>query len=467
MTPPDKKRPFEFSKPDRYSRLFRPASSAIAPTDSHLERLAWLMCDKYVPEQAPPRLLLPAAYTYFGQFVDHDMTYEGPSVDKDGSPQEPFEIPNLRQNWLNLDSLYGDGPGTVAEGIYTADGASFNVPEVVVGGKVAFDLPLDASTGHPLAADPRNVENVIVRQLHAMFLRLHNKAITDRSASFSEARLRVTHQYQWLVREHFLKEISDSTIYDRIIVEPLFDWQGQFSIPVEFSRAAFRFGHSMVRSGYGLGPGNVHVSLCSLFGGKNSAGAILSKHAVPWIRFFDSEHERSMFIDTSIESPLFDVPHSSTNLFKTSPLPGSTNTNVSPCGHNGLVLPHATLQRGAMARLPSGQSVHAELFGGSIQLQGINYDPYADVKRCDLEEEIPLWYYVLLEAETSGKGLRLGPVGSCIVGEVIEGALWANKKSYLNVHGRSWEPCPWDFNGGEKPIRTLRDVAVVVGLVPP
>lgn len=470
-TPPDKKTPFAFSEPDGYSRLFRPATSVVAPTDPRLECLAWSMRKKYYPDPGPEDSLLPAAYTYFGQFIDHDMTYEGPSVDKDGSPMEPHDIPNLRRNWLNLDSLYGDGPGTVPEGIYAADGTLFNVSEVFVAGKLAFDVPLDASTSHPLAADPRNIENAILRQLHAMLLKLHNKAVKDRSASFSEARLRVTHQYQWLVRNDFLKNISDSPIYNGILVEPLFDWKGRFSIPVEFSRAAFRFGHSMVRESYGLGPSNAAVSLCTLFGGRNSLGPIPSKHTVIWSRFLTPRQETSNFIDTSVVSPLFDVPHSSTQLFKTSVLPGSTNRNpsASPCGNNGLVLPHATLQRGATAQLPSGQSVYAELFGGSTQFQGISYDPYADLKKCQLEKEIPLWYYVLLEAERHGKGLRLGPVGSRIVGEVIEGALLANKESYLNVHkdDPSWKPDKWKYGDGEWEINTLRDVAIVVGLMNP
>jgi hypothetical protein len=81
-----------------------------------------------------------------------------------------------------------------------------------------------------------------------------------------------------------------------------------------------------------------------------------------------------------------------------------------------------------------------------------------------------LWYYILFEAEQNGYGTSLGPVGSRIVGEVIEGALQANRDSYLRWHkDPQWKPGKWrDATTGErKPIRTLYDVAVIVGTPKP
>ena len=48
-----------------------------------------------------------------------------------------------------------------------------------------------------------------------------------------------------------------------------------------------------------------------------------------------------------------------------------------------------------------------------------------------LDSNTPLWYYVLKEAELMEQGLRLGPVGSLIVGEVFIGLLQLAPGSYL------------------------------------
>ena len=70
---------------------------------------------------------------------------------------------------------------------------------------------------------------------------------------FDRARDRVRWQYQWLVRNWFLREICSWEVYKSVIVngDRSIDWQAHgFAIPVEFSVAAMRFGHSMVRDAY-------------------------------------------------------------------------------------------------------------------------------------------------------------------------------------------------------------------------
>ena len=57
----------------------------------------------------------------------------------------------------------------------------------------------------------------------------------------------------------------------------------------------------------------------------------------------------------------------------------------------------------------------------------------------DLDRRTPLWYYILKEAEVREDGLRLGPVGGRIVGEVIIGLLQTDPASYLSVNP-SWTP---------------------------
>ena len=66
---------------------------------------------------------LSADLTYWGQFVDHDLTANtdrNTSVSIVDAPLEPMQpekvrqdLVNLRQPQLNLDSVYGNGPSAV------------------------------------------------------------------------------------------------------------------------------------------------------------------------------------------------------------------------------------------------------------------------------------------------------------------------------------------------------------------
>jgi hypothetical protein len=56
-----------------------------------------------------------------------------------------------------------------------------------------------------------------------------------------------------------------------------------------------------------------------------------------------------------------------------------------------------------------------------------------------LERSTPLWYYVLKEAELVEDGLRLGPVGGRLVGEVVAGLLRSDPAGYL-AYDPDWRP---------------------------
>ncbi len=49
-----------------------------------------------------------AGVTFFGQFLDHDMTFDLTS--RLGFPTQPRRSPNARTAFFDLDSVYGDGP---------------------------------------------------------------------------------------------------------------------------------------------------------------------------------------------------------------------------------------------------------------------------------------------------------------------------------------------------------------------
>ncbi|MEY2507668.1 MAG: hypothetical protein QOH01_1997 [Verrucomicrobiota bacterium] len=393
---------------------------------------------------------IPAAYTYFGQFIDHDLTSEA-YTPADSGPLEPRDLPNLRRHWLNLDCLYGDTPGKDAN-IYEDDEVSFRV------GNPLFDVPLGADC-IPRVADHRNLENPLVRQVHAMFLLLHNAALTEipgslpASVRLRAARRRVCHQYQWLVRHDFLPMICEPDTYASILNGALIDWDGRFSIPTEFARAAFRFGHSMVRDSYTL-TAPTNFSLKCLLRVKPTR-PLRRGMAIRWGTFAGpSSSEHAARINTEIACELFHVPDHSVRLYR------------SIARETGeIALPWLTLRRGVAALLPCGQTV-TEILG--TKPIDPNPDLWANLAAVQLEKETPLWYYLLLEAASLEDGRCLGPVGSRIIAETIEGALWANPDSYLRCYGRDWLPEPWlDRSSGRwRQIVNLYDLAVVVGLAP-
>ena len=113
-----------------------------------------------------------------------------------------------------------------------------------------------------LIPDPRNDENLIVAQTHLAMIRFHNRVVDKLPASmpagqkFRRARKSVTLHYQWLIRHDFLPRIVQENVLDdvftngRKLVEPTATPVDVPTMPVEFSVAAFRLGHSMVRPAY-------------------------------------------------------------------------------------------------------------------------------------------------------------------------------------------------------------------------
>ncbi len=410
--------------------------------------------------------MLPAGYTYFGQFVDHDITRDDTLLENAGK-KSPEETPNLTGPWLDLSQLYGDGPESDKSGkLYAADGVSFRLGEREPPGE-QFDVPLDCETNEPLLADDRDNENVIIRQLHALFLKLHNAAVREigvgpPSERFERARQRVQWQYQWLIRKDYLREICDEEAYTAVIdkSERLIDWGNKFSIPIEFSQAAFRFGHSMVRERYRLNDTSPNVPLSRLFAETQQTRNLPAELAIDWANFIDTgpTSETAMAIDTTLVPPLFCLPVKHFHHF-ISDIPPDQPPQ----------LPVRTLRRGAATGLPTGEEVSCALGATQLRAEGREFstttDPWILLDELGLRGRTPLWYYILVEAEQLKNGRRLGYVGSRIIAEVIEASLWADPDSYLNHEGAGWTPPSWcDLSGKTIAVVRLSDVPKVVGL---
>src|SRR5215471_4699480 len=101
----------------RFGRLFRSLpAGAYGKTDNDsrnaLLQLGELMTSSFDPPKDGfdgEESGIPALYTYFGQFVDHDITFDPMTTLIQHS--DPDALTDFRTPALDLDNVYGRGPG--------------------------------------------------------------------------------------------------------------------------------------------------------------------------------------------------------------------------------------------------------------------------------------------------------------------------------------------------------------------
>jgi Animal haem peroxidase len=421
-----------------------------------------------------------AGYTYLGQFIDHDLTLDLTPLEL--ATPEINSTPNFRTPFLDLDQVYGGGPN-LSPFLYRNDPVErrdgnqcFLIGRTIkVRGLEASenDLPRSAD-GIGLTKDPRQDENLILAQLHVAFLKLHNKVIADprlldaskyyrkckrkvRFTDFEATRRLVTWHYQWIARHDYLERIIDPEVFQDLDKQQPRGRSGasaSFQVPVEFSVAAFRFGHSMVRDSYNYNEGHEHVDLqCLLALTGPGSKAILCEHVpknvpfalpadwvIDWNRFFLvglaanplTNLGVSRAIDTKIVGGLHSLSNQTTRQFSMLSASGPPEE---------LPLPVKTLLRGARVGLPTGQQVAKAFKITPITPAKIAAGPHEDtLRKHGLHKDTPLWYYILKEAELLAGAKKLGPVGSRIVSDVIVRALESDPNSYVSVAGKDWQP---------------------------
>jgi len=395
---------------------------------------------------------IPAGYTYFGQFVDHDITLDvSSSLDV---ATDANTINNMRSPAVDLDSVYGRGPGLdpflyefpasglPATAIKLQTGTNTNVGpggpsgNGSPGGMVTqtrFDVPRIPLSNTAVIGDPRNDENLIVVQFHHAMLRFHNAVVDLLLAAafngdiFGEAKRIVTHHYQWAVVNDFLRrQICGSAAVDAALLNVNAPIGSAFRMPVEFAVAAYRFGHSMIRDFYWVNFNFPNATLGQVFEfSRNPRLPVFSNWVVDFNAFFDTGfpvpvNNKARKIDSFMAVSLEALP-----------------------GFAGLLAILATrnLRRSLAMGLPSGQGMAAE-FGitpmtAAELTNNLPADEVAVLNSSGglLLNKTPLWYYILREAAVLSNGNQLGPVGGRIVAETFVRMLKRDASSFLNVAG--------------------------------
>jgi heme peroxidase len=424
-----------------------------------------------------------AGYTYFGQFIGHDLTLD--STPLEGPYPEPELTPNYRTPSFDLDHIYGGGP---EKSPFLYEGRP---------GEECFKLGATTPTGYlrdlPVEhgmvligdlQDTRNLDNLILRQLHVVFLKFHNEAIKQLAADppvitgidhlgpgtlFERAQRLVRWHYQWIIRHDLLPRILHNDVWNyqerRRPRHP--DPEKSYAVPIEFSLAAFRFGHSMVRNAYRLNCRQKRVVIGELMALGQRASPIADDYLIEWGTFFDglptsAPQASTNFIDTSVSLAMHGLSPGTIRLANKLEPPDPSN------------LPVRTLLRGARAGLPSGQEVADGLLAqGRIKAEDRLTTSQLTQDTCDhsgsilrevgLEQNTPLFYYLLKEAELAAGGLTLGPIGSHIVSEVIQGALEADPDGYMAKVGSKWRLPLWRFAGGA--ARRVDSLIAIIRLI--
>lgn len=437
-----------------FGRLFpdlRPWSpEGVSPNDleEHFKEIARTLMTE--PAGAPiGNSGIPAGYTYFGQFIDHDITLDiTPLSDAE---IDPNKLNNFRTPRLDLDCLYGRGPADQPY-LYEHDGSGMTgrlivgvINQTSLPGAPLHDLQRNGE-GRALIGDKRNDENAIVAQIHLAFVMAHN-ALVDRALAqepgldggqaFDRARNTLTWLYQWLVWHDFVKRIADPVVHAAGLVsektpdgrgrwklgmDDVYNWKEKPFIPVEFSVAAYRFGHTMPLNAYqtnasqalGAGVG----TFFPLFGGTQNDlrgfRPLAPQRVLQWDWYLQMTSSIGPFpqiartLDTKLAVSLSRMPEDLAD-----------PTSILN------VLAARNLLRGVRMKLPSGPDVARHLCIEPLELAA--------------DEPEALWYYILKEAETIGEGRRLGPVGSIIVCATFAGLLKGDPLSWLNLRP-CWTP---------------------------
>ena len=452
-----------------------------ATTVRRLKELGRAMVD---PGPATGDSNVPAVYTYFGQFVDHDITFEASSFSSPAKLVDDALVPlpldrirnelkNTRTAILELDSLYAlpakRDPANQAR-LLIGKVTKLNgtqIPEKRPPGKGDDnDLPRDRRRpGDPkndraaFIGDPRNDENLIVAQLHLAFLKAHNRLV-DQGRTFEEARRILRQHYQQIVLHDFLKRIADPAIVDDVIAggNRFYDATGPFFLPLEFTVAGFRFGHTMIRDTYDFNLNFPDATLDLLFTFTALSGQLGDFDTLPdswiiqWERFIapGGGKNKARRFDTKLSPGLFQLRR----------VDGSPE-RPDDAAH----LPIRNLLRGYALRMPTGQALATRLdlpvlSRAELEAAAASERQARALKDSGFLERTPLWYYLLAEARHNG-GQRLGPVGSTLVAEVLVGLARRSTDSILATPG--WVPSLPSAKPGRFELADLLRFAKVVG----
>ena len=474
----------------RFSRM-GPKGTAVDKTI--VSGLAKAMTDSPGPDSSGPSI--PAGFTYLGQFIDHDLTMDR-TAKALGSNVTIEELLQGRSPALDLDCMYGRGPADTDDSKFYSDGIRIKMgttapsPDllnagVTLGPRDGYDLPrvgqgsLKVERRAALIPDHRNDENLIVAQTHLALIRFHNRVVdkiapaTPSADLFEKARELVVKHYQWMIRTDFLPRLIDPAIINDVFTNgrKFFEKdatpENMPTMPIEFSVAAYRLGHSMIREQYNWNRifragGATPASLGLLFQFSGTSGTLSPPPSTPNDRESGSFEQlpsnwtvdfRRLYNFTEVGRADLTPPEGAPNLAMMTDTQLVDPLKALPLGSFGgpsstppeeLNLAFRNLIRANMVELASGQQMAAMMGVAPLTAAKLTQGLPAALK--SVGTQTPLWYYILREAELNGG--KLTGVGGRIVAETFHRAMEGSAHSI--VRDASFRPTALVTNPGDR-----------------
>lgn len=431
---------------------------------------------------------IPAAFTYFGQLVFHDIVFSRVFGLLPATGQA-HHLKNAVSFGLDMSGLYGRGP--------SIDGHLYVTPEKGRSGTCHFPLGVPRATGtmepassglahgrdlpridmgggfisaegrrrpyRPLVADPRNDDNLVLSQMLATLMLIHNRLVDvqlnnqiEATVAFDKAKTFLVGAYRRTVIHDYLRRLLNPHIW-ALFFKEAGDFKGPLlgqipaltGLPVEFTFGASRFAHAMVRQSYHVNdafdvePGRLE-QLLSFSSLREDGDVPVPVHwTVDWTRFVGegANTQKARRISPFLSPALVQAE---LNLTKDEDGPRSVAfMDCWRCYDLGLPTGQAVaneLNRLLVNRRDEGALGEVPVLSGVAMLPtdacARRYPNSAAKLRDmltnfpDFGTETPLFYYVLQEASADeSEGDRLGPVGSYIVGATVAASLFLSPDS--------------------------------------
>ena len=477
-------------------------SGAEAPkVIKYLKQLAKHMVQWPVKSYGSIDSTIPTVYTYWGQFIAHDITNgtgdtveQNPKISIESEcfePLKPRAISKVLKNkmlpFLNLDSVYGTGPSDDKIGIYEEDHINLRVgtnkrsaPKNLTDPELGMERDLPRKDRTPVIGEPLNDRNLILAQFHLAILKFHNEVVqwlmhnkkVAKENLFDEAQKLTRWHFQWLVVNDYLKTLTSAQTVERLLFSEDALFTDKIFMPLEFSAAVFRFSHSMIRPKYDYnrifgreGSDNVELKrsaeLDKLFifterGNLGNEDSLPYEWVIDWSRFVDKHSpfpERfALKIDTHLATEILEAQERSFTPVRSGNMPTKMHGPLHTLATRDLL-------RGYRFNLPTGQAVAQELGYHMLTPKDFLYSKeHHNTSQTLIESgfltNTPLWYYILKEAELQRNGNALGDVGSHIVAGTLIGLLKADCTSY--IRNNDWNPSRGvRFENGDPILRII------------
>jgi hypothetical protein len=441
----------------------------------------------------------PAGYTYLFQFVGHDLVHSTVPFST-FSTRPRAAVANARRSGLALETIYGQGPIACPQAYAPAGPRNETRVKLRLGRIQRDDRTSDASCPYrdiarassdaampalnrdgrpsltdPMLFDPRNDDHAILSQLTTLFVFLHNGLVdllgraawrdagSPASAAqgrFLAARAIATGIYRRIVRDDLLRRFLDPEVYEvyaqGFFLEPQAWRAGEaaWTVPLEFTHGAIRFGHALVRDEYRINDGAIfdlveNLTKTSLADPANMP--LNESWVVQWSHFFS-------ITDVKPNLAKRIGPHFSSGLGSARIFPAIDEGSRVGLAYRDLVSACLAglwslcpLIEEIRRRRPSFVNCSALLddrIGRAASLaewlsSRRAFGGLDDEDITTIANDPPLPFFILWEAfaEPGVRGGRLGRLGSIIVAEVVFGAL-ARQSEEAAMEGAGAFPRP-------------------------